>query len=87
MSVLSCLRPLHDLHIDCRLSMLWSGIPPVSAGGLTWSIVQSLPSSSLWHVTQRGSSMVLAYVRASLHALVSCQSATECSLSSVDHVV
>lgn len=72
--VLSCLLLLHDLHIDWRLSSVWSGMPPVSDGGLMWSMVQSLPSSSLWHVMQRGSSIVLAYALASRHSLESCQS-------------
>jgi hypothetical protein len=54
--------------------MLWSGMPPDLDGGVMWSIVQSLPSSSLWQVTQRGSRIRLAYALASFHSLESCQS-------------
>jgi hypothetical protein len=54
--------------------MLWSGIPPVTDGEWMWSIVQSLPSSSLWQVTHRGSSIFLAIALASRHSLESCQS-------------
>jgi hypothetical protein len=71
---LSCFLPLQLRHMDCRLSMLWSGMPPVTDGEWMWSIVQSLPSSSLWQVTQRGSSIFLANARASRHSLESCQS-------------
>ena len=71
---LSCLRPLQLRHIDCRLSMLWSGMPPVTDGEWMWSIVQSLPSNSLWQVTHRGSSIFLAIALASRHSLESCQS-------------
>lgn len=55
LSGLSCLRPLHDLHMLCRLLSEWSGTPPVLDGGSMWSIVQSQPSRSLPHVTQIGS--------------------------------
>lgn len=77
-NVLSCFLLLHDLHMLCRLSMLWSGMPPVVDGGLMWSIVQSLPSSSLWHVLHLGSRMRFAYALASFHSLESCQSLTRC---------
>lgn len=54
--------------------MLWFGSP--LPGAMMWSIVQSLPSSSLPHVAQIGSSTVLACSRAMRQALDECQSAT-----------
>jgi hypothetical protein len=52
--------------------MLWFGSSP--RGGMMWSIVQSSPSKSLWHPIQIGSSMVLAYALAFVHALLLCHS-------------
>ena len=56
--------------------MLWFGSP--LPGAMMWSIVQSAPSSSLPHIAQIGSSIVLAAARANRHALLWCQSATVC---------
>jgi len=64
--VRSCLRPLHTLHIDWRFSMLWFGSP--LPGAMMWSIVQSLPSKSLPHSVQTGSSSFLACSLASFQA-------------------
>lgn len=74
--VRSCLRPLHTLHMLCRFSMLWLGSP--LPGAMMWSIVQSLPSSSLPQIVQIGSSTFFAASRAVRHAWLWCQSATVC---------
>lgn len=52
--------------------MLWFGVSLF--GGVMWSIVQSDPSSCLPQWAHRGSSTVLAYVRALIHAVLLCQS-------------
>ena len=74
--VRSCFLPLHTLHMLCRFSMLWLGSP--LPGAMMWSIVQSLPSRSLPHMVQIGSSTFLAASLANRHALLWCQSATVC---------
>jgi len=70
-NTLSCLNPLHARHIDCRLLMSWLG----GSLAIMWSMVQSLPSRSLAHLTHTGSSMVLAYALALTHSLLLCHSA------------
>jgi hypothetical protein len=54
--------------------MLWFGSP--CPGATMWSIVQSLPSSSLPHVAQSGSRTFFAASLALIQALEECQSAT-----------
>mgnify|MGYP007125361882 CR=1 FL=1 len=60
--------------------MLLLGMPLVSAGGWMWSIVQSLPASSLLQVTHTGSSILLAFALALRHSGLSCHSAIVVSL-------
>jgi len=66
---LSCLNPLHLRHMDWRLLMSWLG----GSLAIMWSMVQSLPSRSLPHLTHTGSSMVLAYALAFAHSGLLCQ--------------
>jgi hypothetical protein len=74
MSCLSCFRPLHERHIDCKLLMSWFGSPFCDAG-VMWSIVQSPPPSSFSQTTHTGSKTVLAYALAFAQSVELCQSA------------